>query len=201
MVNMRKGDAPISMRKTATITATASWSSSTDYDLYALVVHRTGVVVHIANFGAQGEPAKSSYRGIGLGKDAGRAAGSSGTALETLTIGFDDSIAAVIPVAYSAQSNGSGSFRRYKVWRCRSTTAPVSRCRSRPTTPTRTTLSTRACPRSFTTVPTGTCGSSTSSSTRSAARRTGPPRCSTRTGRSRCAWMPAPGTTTSEDPR
>ncbi len=115
MVNMRKGDAPISMRKTATITATASWSSNTDYDLYALVVHRTGVVVHVANFGAQGEPAKSSYRGVSLGKDEGRAAGGAGTAVETLTIGFDDSIAAVIPVAYSAQSNGTGSFHQYKV--------------------------------------------------------------------------------------
>lgn len=114
-INMRKGDGPISMRKTAAITATASWSSSTDYDLYALVVMRDGSVLHIANFGAQGTPAVPHFRGVSLGADAGRAAGSSGTALETLTIGFDDQVAAVIPVAYSAQSNGTGSFRKYKV--------------------------------------------------------------------------------------
>lgn len=115
MVNMRKGDSPISMRKTATITATASWSSSTDYDLYALVVLRTGGVLHVANFGAQGTPPVATYRGVSLGADAGRAAGASGQAVETLTIAFDDTIAAVIPVAYSAQSNGTGSFRQYKV--------------------------------------------------------------------------------------
>lgn len=115
MVNMRKGDGPISMRKTASITATASWSSSTDYDLYALIVMRDGSVLHIANFGAQGTPAVPHFRGVSLGADAGRAAGKSGTALETLTIGFDDQVAAVIPVAYSAQSNGTGSFHQYKV--------------------------------------------------------------------------------------
>ncbi len=114
-INMRKGDAPVSMRKTNTITATASWSSSTDYDLYALVVERNGRVAHVANFGAKDTPANPQLRGVRLGKDAGRAAGGAGTAVETLTISFDDSIAAVIPVAYSAQSNGTGSFRRYKV--------------------------------------------------------------------------------------
>lgn len=115
MVNMRKGDAPISMSKTATITATATWSSSTDYDLYALVVGRDGNVHHVANFGAKNIPANPIHRGVRLGVDAGRAAGASGAAVETLTIAFDDTIAAVIPVAYSAQSNGTGSFRRYKV--------------------------------------------------------------------------------------
>lgn len=114
-INMRKGDAPVAMRKTANIVAIATWSSSTDYDLYALIVERSGRVAHIANFGAAGVPAVSQLRGVRLGKDEGRAAGGAGTAVETLTIGFDDSIAAVIPVAYSAQSNGSGSFRRYKV--------------------------------------------------------------------------------------
>ncbi len=114
-INLTKGGAPVRLTKTATITATASWASSTDYDLYALVVHRDGRVVHVANFGATGTPAQPAYRGVSLGADAGRSAGSSGTAVETVTISFDDTIAAVIPVAYSAQSNGTGSFRRYKV--------------------------------------------------------------------------------------
>jgi tellurite resistance protein TerA len=115
VINMRKGDSPISMRKTGTITATAAWSSSTDYDLYALVVERDGRVAHVANFGAKGTPAVSQLRGIRLGQDVGRSAGASGQAVETLTITFDDSIAAVVPVAYSAQSNGTGSFRKYSV--------------------------------------------------------------------------------------
>ncbi len=114
-INLTKGSAPARLTKTATITATASWSSSTDYDLYALVVGRDGSVQHVANFGAKNTPANPVYRGIRLGVDAGRAAGASGTAVETLTIAFDDTIAAVIPVAYSAQSNGTGSFHQYKV--------------------------------------------------------------------------------------
>src|SRR3954464_12655081 len=114
-INLTKGGAPVRLTKTAAITATASWSSSTDYDLYALVVLTDATVVHVANFGAAGTAASSTFRGVSLGADAGRAAGASGTAEETLTIGFDDGIAAVGPVAYSAQSNGTGSFRRYKV--------------------------------------------------------------------------------------
>ncbi len=114
-INLTKGSGPARMTKTATIVATASWSSSTDYDLYALVVGRDGTVQHVANFGAKNTPANPVYRGVRLGADAGRAAGASGAAVETLTIAFDDSIAAVIPVAYSAQSNGTGSFRRYRV--------------------------------------------------------------------------------------
>jgi len=114
-INLTKGSTPARLTKTATITATARWSSSTDYDLYALVVHRDGLVVHVANFGAGGTPAQSRHRGVSLGDDAGRAAGSTGEAEETVTIAFTDDIAAVIPVAYSAQSNGTGSFRRYKV--------------------------------------------------------------------------------------
>ncbi len=114
-INLTKGSAPARLTKTAVITVTATWSSSTDYDLYALVVPRSGPVEHVANFGAKNVPANPAYRGVRLGADAGRAAGSTGQAVETLTIAFDDTIAAVVPVAYSAQSNGTGSFRRYRV--------------------------------------------------------------------------------------
>jgi tellurite resistance protein TerA len=114
-INLTKGSAPARLTKTPAITATASWSSSTDYDLYALVVNRDGKVAHVANFGAANTPAQPSHYGVAISADAGRAAGANGTAQETLTIRFDDSIAAVIPVAYSAQSNGTGSFKRYKV--------------------------------------------------------------------------------------
>lgn len=114
-INLTKGAAPVRMTKTALVTATAHWSSSTDYDLYALVVMRDGSVHHVANFGAAGIPANPRFGGVELGADAGRAAGSSGTAEETVTIRFTDDVAAVVPVAYSAQSNGTGSFHQYRV--------------------------------------------------------------------------------------
>ena len=37
-INLRKGDAPVLMEKTAKITASVSWRSGTDYDVYALVM-------------------------------------------------------------------------------------------------------------------------------------------------------------------
>lgn len=112
-INLSKGQSAVSMRKTASIRVDASWPAKTDYDLYALVVNRDGTVVHVANFGATGVPPLAAYKGVSISADAGRAGG--GTSTETLTVNLDDSIAAVVPVAYSAQSNGTGSFRRYQV--------------------------------------------------------------------------------------
>lgn len=114
-INLTKGSAPVRLAKTHTITAAMSWSTATDYDLYALVVNRDGTVHHVARFAARNTPAQAAYKGVTQDGDAGRAAGGSGVAVETLTIRFDDTVAAVIPVAYSAQSNGTGSFRRYRV--------------------------------------------------------------------------------------
>jgi tellurite resistance protein TerA len=114
-INMVKGSDPVRLTKTAVITVTASWSSETDYDLYALVVTRDSGLHYVARFGAEGVGAMASYRGITQHGDAGRADARRGTAAETLTVQLDNTIAAVIPVAYSAQSNGMGSFHRYKV--------------------------------------------------------------------------------------
>lgn len=113
-VNLTKGGSA-RLTKTAVVTATTSWSTSTDYDLYALVVDRDGAVHHVAMFGAAGQPACASWRGVVHKGDVGRAAGGQGIAVETLEITLSDDIAAVVPVAYSAQSNGTGSFRRYRV--------------------------------------------------------------------------------------
>ena len=112
VINLQKGQGAVSLRKTATLKAFASWPAKTDYDLYALVINRDGSVVHVAQFGADGIPPLARYKGVRQTGDARRGGG---TATETLEINLDDSIAAVIPVAYSAQSNGSGSFYRYKV--------------------------------------------------------------------------------------
>lgn len=43
------------------------------------------------------------------------AAGDPGTGRETIEINLNPQIAAVVPVVHSAQSNGAGSFRRYRV--------------------------------------------------------------------------------------
>ncbi|WP_435058003.1 hypothetical protein [Streptomyces sp. bgisy060] len=115
MINMKKGDAPVSLTKTAGVTARMTWSSHTDYDLYAIVYRTNGDVEYVATFGARGVPAQMStadgaVKHLG---DVGR--GAQGIAEETIEITLNDSIRAVVPVAYSAQSNGTGSFYRYRV--------------------------------------------------------------------------------------
>jgi len=112
-INLSKGQAAVSLTKTASLQVHASWPAKTDYDLYALIVNRDGTVEHVANFGATGVPPLAAYKGVSISADAGRGGG--GTSTETLTVNLDDSIAAVVPVAYSAQSNGTGSFRYYRV--------------------------------------------------------------------------------------
>lgn len=114
-INMKKGDAPVSLTKTAGLTARMTWSSHTDYDLYAIVLRTNGDVEYVATFEARGVPARLStadgaVKHLG---DVGR--GAHGTAEEVIEITLNESIRAVVPVAYSAQSNGTGSFHRYRV--------------------------------------------------------------------------------------
>ncbi|MFE6967074.1 hypothetical protein ACFVAJ_18320 [Agromyces sp. NPDC057679] len=114
-ISLEKG-AVVTIEKSPLVTATVSWSSDTDYDIYALVELRDGRVLTAATFGSADEkvPTPSVLNGAvrHLG-DVGR--GMKGRAQEKIEIRMTDEIAAVYPVAYSAQSNGSGSFRRYKV--------------------------------------------------------------------------------------
>lgn len=112
-INLTKGSARLT--KTSVITASASWSTATDYDVYALVVDRAGDVHHVAMFPAAGVPVQQRWGGVVHQGDVGRSAAGSASAVETLEITLTDEIAAVVPVAYSAQSNGTGSFRRYRV--------------------------------------------------------------------------------------
>lgn len=114
-VSLAKG-ASVLIKKTELIRATCSWKSETDYDLYGYLVTQDGKSHPIATFGAKGELANSTYE-VGdtvihhLG-DVGR---TGSTAKETIEITLGTDAVAFVPVAYSAQSNGSGSFRRYKV--------------------------------------------------------------------------------------
>ncbi|MGC5167422.1 hypothetical protein [Luteimicrobium sp. DT211] len=107
----------ISLTKTPVLTATVSWPSVTDYDVYALVRYHDGTQVTVSQFGTEDAPKLFSpttpdgaVRHLG---DVRRGDGSQAT--ETVEIRLTPTVAAVVPVAYSAQSNGTGSFRRYRV--------------------------------------------------------------------------------------
>lgn len=115
-VEMKKGDKPVSMEKTAKITASVSWRSGTDYDVYALVMTRDGRQVDVAAFGADGVPVLMDFGGGAVRHlgDVQRASGDQ-EQVESIELRLNPEILAVVPVAYSAQSNGSGSFRKYNV--------------------------------------------------------------------------------------
>lgn len=114
-INMRKGDQPVTLTKNTTIHARVMWPPKTDYDLGAEVVYRDGRTESIAAFPAKGITARLSttdgaVRHLGDVKRSGAA-----MAEEVIEVTLNDGIVAVVPWAYSAQSNGAGSFHRYRV--------------------------------------------------------------------------------------
>lgn len=114
-VSLDKGHKPVIIEKTPEITATVSWKTGTDYDIYALVYTRNGRQIDVAMFGAQGVPPLRSF-GNGAVEHMGDVRRSSlSTKTEVIKLRLNDDILAVVPVVYSAQSNGTGSFYRYKV--------------------------------------------------------------------------------------
>ncbi|WP_419890491.1 TerD family protein [Paenibacillus xylanexedens] len=114
-INLDKGQPPVIIDKSPEITATVSWETGTDYDIYALVYTKGGKQIDVAMFGAKGTPLLKSY-GNGIVEhmgDVGRS--NQSTKTETIKLRLTDDILAVVPVVYSAQSNGTGSFYKYKV--------------------------------------------------------------------------------------
>lgn len=114
-VNLSKGQKSVIIEKTPVITATVSWETGTDYDIYALVYTKSGKQIDVAMFGAIGTPPLQSYdNGVveHMG-DIGRTNQKIKT--EVIKLRLNPNIVAVVPVVYSAQSNGTGSFHRYKV--------------------------------------------------------------------------------------
>ncbi|MCI5161039.1 MAG: hypothetical protein D3917_03250 [Candidatus Electrothrix sp. AX5] len=125
-ISLKKGDRAVLIQKTSKITTTVSWKSGTDYDIYALIMLKTGEEIAVATFGAifkeKGLGGKKhkipslinfgngavSHRGDIVGR-------SSEKSCEIIDIRLNDDIIAVVPVAYSAQSNGTGSFYHYRV--------------------------------------------------------------------------------------
>lgn len=114
-INLDKGQKSVMIDKTPEITATVSWKTGTDYDIYALVYTKNGKQVDVAMFGASGTPALSRFGNGAVEhmRDVRRNSGSVKT--EIIKLRLTDDILAVVPVVYSAQSNGTGSFYRYKV--------------------------------------------------------------------------------------
>lgn len=117
-VTLMKNAPPVLLEKTPVIRLRVAWESGTDYEAYALVVLTSGDVVHVATFDAKGTPANPRFRDLvrHLGdRGRGDVTRGGGRAEEIIEIGFAPEIAAVIPVAYSAINNGTGSFHKYKV--------------------------------------------------------------------------------------
>lgn len=123
MINLEKGKSVNLTKGSGEFTLRCTWSSKTDYDLYALVLYKDGSTETVATFaGTDREmpkrisepPAMRTRDGeVTHAGDVGRDHGD--TAEEIIRIHMTDKIRAVVPVCYSAQSNGTGSFRRYKV--------------------------------------------------------------------------------------
>ncbi|GKU83947.1 TerD family protein [Niallia sp. NCCP-28] len=114
-ISLDKGHKPVLIDKTPEITAAVSWETGTDYDIYALVYTKDGKQIDVAMFGAKGTPPLRSFdNGVveHMG-DVGR--DSRSTKTEVIKLRLNNDILAVVPVVYSAQSNGTGSFYRYKV--------------------------------------------------------------------------------------
>lgn len=99
------------------IQAVCQWPPRTDYDVFALVLYKDGSSEVVSTFGTQCAPHSfsmsnrdGSVRHLG---DVRR--GSASMASETIEINMSSDVRAVVPVVYSAQSNGTGSFRQYQV--------------------------------------------------------------------------------------
>lgn len=114
-INLSKGSR-VTIEKTPVIRARCAWSSNTDYDLYALVLLKDGTQQVVSTFGSkeQKHPTPNILNGaVQHMGDVGRTGGV--LAEEAIEIKLDDRIEAVVPIAYSAQSNGTGSFKKYNV--------------------------------------------------------------------------------------
>ena len=109
-------DESVSITKTPVITATVSWPSTTDYDVLALVQYADGSVVTVSQFGTKDSAKYTAKTADGAVVHLGDVQrGNGALADETIEIRLNPDIVAVVPFVYSAQSNGSGSFRHYRV--------------------------------------------------------------------------------------
>ncbi|MEU1983118.1 TerD family protein [Nocardia sp. NPDC019395] len=117
-VTLTKGAGPVLLEKSPLVRLRVAWASGTDYEAYALVVLTGGKVVHVATFPAAGIPANPQHGDLvrHLG-DRGRGdiQRGGGQTEEIIEVRLSPEIVAVVPVAYSAINNGTGSFHKYRV--------------------------------------------------------------------------------------
>ncbi|MEV3960305.1 TerD family protein [Nocardia sp. NPDC050193] len=117
-VTLTKGAPPVLLEKAPLVRLRVAWASGADYEAYALVVLADGNIVHVATFPAAGVAANPRYGDLvrHLG-DRGRGdiQRGGGHTEEIIEVRLAPEIVAVIPVAYSAINNGTGSFRKYRV--------------------------------------------------------------------------------------
>lgn len=123
-ISLRKGQ-QVTITKTPLIMATCTWPRDTDYDIFAVVRYRDGHSETVSTFGTEDNvnsfQLATSDGAVRHTGDVGRAKGRgwrkpvAQVGKETIEITLNPEILAVVPVVYSAQSNGSGSFRQYQV--------------------------------------------------------------------------------------
>jgi tellurite resistance protein TerA len=114
-INLAKGQG-IKLAKTQVMTAVCSWPPATDYDVYALVRYRNGRTETVSTFGTKQDSRFQVSTQDGAVRHLGDVQRSADAmASETIEIRLTPDVVAVVPVVYSAQSNGAGSFRRYRV--------------------------------------------------------------------------------------
>lgn len=123
-INLRKGQ-QVTITKTARIVATCTWPRATDYDIYALVRYRDGRCETVSTFGTAGQEkdfhlttrdgAVRHSGDVGRAQSRGWRKRTAEVGQETIEINLNPDVLAVLPVVYSAQSNGTGSFRQYQV--------------------------------------------------------------------------------------
>ena len=114
-ISLDKGQKPVIIEKTPEITATVSWKTGTDYDIYALVYTKDGRQIDVAMFGADGTPPLRRFANGAVEHMGDVRRDNRSTKTEVIKLRLNNDILAVVPVVYSAQSNGTGSFYRYKV--------------------------------------------------------------------------------------
>jgi tellurite resistance protein TerA len=111
-ISLEKGS--VRLTKDRAIRVRILWPAATDYDAGAEILYKDGTTESIATFGAKGVEARTTSRN-GTVRHSGDAVRGAGTATETIGIYPDDEILEITPWAYSAQSNGTGSFYKYGV--------------------------------------------------------------------------------------
>ncbi len=113
-ISLEKGQR-VTIAKTPRILASVTFSKRVDYDVYAVILLRDGTEKVCSTFGSKAQPTPTAeVLGVKHLGDVQRG-GSAEVNTETLQIELTDQIDKIAVTAYSAQANGMGSFKKYKV--------------------------------------------------------------------------------------